>query len=282
MKSAKGLMRNFSVGVFVEIMPLLIQSFHFLNLDHLRSTNTPKLASSSYTERQTIWLEKVKKTFLLFLIFIIFGGGNITLKCVGRESALKIRKLMFQLFEPYTPSIPDEHKRVTCHMHLTLNRQLSVIYWRSFRFVFSAFWKRNWALYWNACLKPTKQNKTKRTAPLKTQPRTTFISVPYVGNKKGGKNLRWQQLYGNMNRYWPIWFTQGPRKSRTLVFAEIRLLVHPVVLWSSFHETFFSLSLLKQKRHWCINFVKEICSSCLNVADIWNKHFNKVQHANKN
>ena len=167
MKSAKGLMRNFSVGVFVEIMPLLIQSFHFLNLDHLRSTNTPKLASSSYTERQTIWLEKVKKTFLLFLIFIIFAGGNITLKCVGRESALKIRKLMFQLFEPYTPSIPDEHKRVTCHMHLTLNRQLSVIYWRSFRFVFSAFWKRNWALYWNACLKPTKQNKTKRTAPLK-------------------------------------------------------------------------------------------------------------------
>ena len=222
-----------------------------------------------------------QKTFLLFLIFIIFGGGNITLKCVGRESALKIRKLMFQLFEPYTPSIPDEHKRVTCHMHLTLNRQLSVIYWRSFRFVFSAFWKRNWALYWNACLKPTKQNK-KDSPPQKPSHAQLLLVFPTLETKKAAKIYHEQQLYGTMDGYWPIWFTQGPRKSRTLVFAEIRLLVHPVVLWSSFHETFFSLSLLKQKRHWCINFVKEICSSCLNVADIWNKHFNKVQHANKN
>ena len=136
MKSAKGLMRNFSVGVFVEIMPLLIQSFHFLNLDHLRSTNTPKLASSSYTERQTIWLEKVKKTFLLFLIFIIFGGGNITLK---------------------------------------------------FRFVFSAFWKWNWALYWNACLKPTKQNKTNSPSQNPTTHNFYLCSLRW-------KPKRWQKF----------------------------------------------------------------------------------------
>ena len=235
MKSAKGLMRNFSVGVFVEIVPLLIQSFHFLNLDHLRSTDTPKLASSSYTERQTIWLEKVKKTFLLFLIFIIFGGGNITLKCVGRESALKIRKLMFQLFEPYTPSIPDEHKRVTCHMHLTLNRQLSVIYWRSFRFVFSAFWKRNWALYWNACLKPTKQNK-KDSPPQKPSHAQLLLVFPTLETKKAAKIYHEQQLYGTMDGYWPIWFTRGPRN---LVFVEICLFLYPVVPWSSFLEASF-------------------------------------------
>ena len=95
----------------------------------------------------------------------------------------------------------------------------------------------------------SKTNKTKQNEQpsSKTQPRTTFTCVPYVGNQKGGKNLRWQQMYGNMNGYWPIWFTQGPRKSRNLMFAEIRLLVHPVVLWSSFHETFFPLVYLNKK-----------------------------------
>ena len=150
-----------------------------------------------------------QKTFLLFLIFIIFGGGNITLKCVGRESALKIRKLMFQLFEPYTPSIPDEHKRVTRHMNLTLNRQLSVIYWRSFRFVFSAFWKRNWALYWNACLKPTKQNK-KDSPPQKPSHAQLLLVFPTLETKKAAK------IYVGNNCMEP-WMDIGPYDSREVL-----------------------------------------------------------------
>lgn len=148
-------MWNFSVGVFVEIMPLLIQSFHFLNLDHLRSTNTPNLAFSSYTERQTIWLEKVKKTFPLFLIFIIFGGGNITLK---------------------------------------------------FRFVFSAFWKWNWALYWNACLKPTKQNKT-NSPPQKPNHAQLLLVFPTLETKKVAK------IYVG-NKCMETWMDIGPYDSR--------------------------------------------------------------------
>ena len=52
----------------------------------------------------------------------------------------------------------------------------------------------------------SKTNKTKQNEQpsSKTQPRTTFTCVPYVRNQKGGKNLRWQQMYGDMNGYWPI------------------------------------------------------------------------------
>jgi len=53
-------------------------------------------------------------------------------------------------------------------------------------------------------LSKTNKTKQKEQPPSKTQPRATFISVPYVENQKGGKNLRWQQMYGTMDGYWPI------------------------------------------------------------------------------